>query len=194
MITAFLRRSHLLWWRPTQGCGESRNPMGPRWLSCTLLLLFCLCACHSDASPATPTPTPLAAQTATPITALPVDCAPLLQYQTIDPHGASCIAIICEDGQVTRAGIDRSAGAKAPERLTEEQLTELRDRIAESDFFALESYYRASADCWERWTWRVTVWRDGQSKRVEAENQSNAPAGLLRLFVWVDVALAGEAE
>ena len=118
--------------------------MRPRWLlPGFLLLVSCLPACTGGAPPATLTPT---LRAATPAIALPTDCAPLIQYHSTDAHGASCIAVICEDGRIARTS-GCSTVAQAPDQITEEQLVELRERINRSNFFAQDSYYRASADC-----------------------------------------------
>ena len=118
--------------------------MRPRWLLSALLLLICaLIGCTRGALPATPTQAPRAAA---PAVDLPAGCAPLVQYQSIDSHGASCTAVVCEDGRMVRTS-GCSATTKAPEQITQGQLTALRERINESNFFAQEAYYRASADC-----------------------------------------------
>ncbi len=114
-----------------------------RVLSAFLLLISCLTACTGSAPPATLTPTSSAA---TPAIALPLGCAPLIQYHSTDAHNASCIAVICEDGRITRT-TGCSTVAQALDQITEEQLVELRERISRSNFFAQATYYRASADC-----------------------------------------------
>jgi hypothetical protein len=118
--------------------------MRARWLLLGFLILASyLASCSGSAPPVTLTPTLPAA---TPAIALPDGCAPLVQFHSTDSHGAACIAIICEDGNMARTRAC-SVATQAPEPLTPEQLAELRDHISRSDFFAQETYYRASADC-----------------------------------------------
>lgn len=107
-----------------------------------IALLCCLPGC-AGTSPVTGTRPPPAA---TPIVAIPDGCAPLVEYQSIDFRGASCVAVFCEDGTLVRTGTC-AATSDTLKRLTEQEMAGLRNQVDESQFFALESYYPASTDC-----------------------------------------------
>jgi len=102
------------------------------------------CAAASPAAPSSPSPEPA---TPTPeIPGLPADCVPLLRYQSGDRYGSPCVYSLCQDGRVIREGGPCPSGP-VPERLTASQLAEIEKLVAASDFFALESHYRAPDGC-----------------------------------------------
>jgi hypothetical protein len=149
-----------------------------------VLLLSCwLQGCSAGAPAATATPSSAATVAATRTLGLPADCAPLLRYQSGDRYGSPCVYAVCEDGRVVREGGACPPGVVVPERLSADQLAGIEERVTASDFLALETYYRAPDGCWQHWVWRVTVWRDGQSKEIVIESQAKIPDGLRALMI-----------
>jgi hypothetical protein len=117
--------------------------MQARWFLRGFLAFLCLSGCAGNARHDTPSPV---SHLLTPDVAIPAGCSPLVQYQSTDFRGVTCIALFCRDGRIVRTSGCTTA-SNPPDYLTEQQLAQLRQRIDKSNFFGQEAYYPASTDC-----------------------------------------------
>ncbi len=106
--------------------------------------------------------------------------------------GVSESWVIYKDGQV--AYQEEIEGESATGELEAQELAGLLALVEETGFFSFSDSYMPQNTCCDRFSYGVTVMKDGQSKTVTAMDGAEAPEGLWSIIGELNGLLAGISD
>jgi len=103
--------------------------------------------------------------------------------------GVSESWVIYEDGRV--AYREEMKGKSATGEIEAQELAGLLALIEEKGFFSFNDSYMPQDICCDRFSYEITVYKDGQGKRVTTIDGAEAPEGLWTIMGELNKLLAG---
>lgn len=106
--------------------------------------------------------------------------------------GVSESWVIYEDGRVVYQ--EEIKGESAAGEIDTQEVAQLLALIEETGFFSFSDSYMPQNICCDRFSYEITLFQDGQSKRVTTMDGAEAPEGLWTIIGELNKLLAGMSD
>lgn len=156
-----------------------------------LLLFFVGCAPALSEVPPQGSPTPVGTKSSPLPAKTPLsEGNPLIVFRRSGGFtGVSESWVIYEDGRV--AYQEEIKGERTTGEIEAQELARLLGLIEETGFFSFGDSYTPQNICCDRFSYEITVYKDGQIKRVATIDGAEAPEGLWTIIGELNRLLAG---